>query len=225
MAKRIEPYDDAPTNMLYHLMFCDDPDAIREASGEIEPGLVKLFDKTLDEKAVRAIADDVRKHPRLRALAFQRLREGKKKTPAKTMLGAVLEIPMDNKPETFASYIDGSLRYIDTRGKMSYVDGNVPQLSAAHKKMMEAAKDLADSAKPSNQARTAVPRDKARLTILMADGPYVVEGSMEKLMKDKKANAFIEASGQLLKTFIDAALRQADKTMAKEEARQRQTQQ
>jgi hypothetical protein len=219
---KVQPYDDAPTNALYHLLFCDDYQAIRDASAEIEPGIAKLFDTNVDEKAVRAIADDTRKTPRLRALAFQRLREAKKKTPAKLLLGAILEIPMDNKPETFAAFVDGGIRYIDTRGKVSYADGAVPQLIQAHKKMMEAARDLADSAKLSNQPRSAVPRDKARLTILMSDGPYIVEGTMEKLMKDKKANAFIESSGLLLKTFIDAALKQADKTWAKVEAEQSQ---
>ncbi|QGZ95321.1 hypothetical protein [Terricaulis silvestris] len=205
---KIKPYVSEATNTFYNLMFCDDADLLAKHAKGVAPALKPLVDR-FDEKKVRAIAESPETHPRYRALAGNQLAAAKRKSsPEVTVCGVVAEVPMEGGQDVFAVFTDGSIRYINSEGKVAFSDGIVPPLVAATSRVMKAAVLFAAKSGPRTTDRPAPSPGQARITCLVSDGSHVTHGPMEALMADTFAAPLLKACGELLKTFADLSLDQ-----------------
>jgi len=205
---KIRPYVSEATNTFYNLMFCDDAELFAKQAKGIAPALKPLVDR-LDERKVRAIAESSDTHPRYRALAGNQLAVAKKNSPPElTVCGVVAEVPMGGQQDVFAVYTDGSIRYINSEGKVAFSDGIVPPLVAATSRVMKAAVLFVDKSGPRRNERPAPAAGQARITCLASDGSHVTQGPMDALMADTFAGPLLRACGELLKTFADLSLDQ-----------------
>lgn len=205
---KIKPYVDEATNTFYNMMFCDDADLMAKHAKQIAPALKPLLDR-FDEKNVRAIAESAETHPRYRALAGNQLAAAKKKSPQDlTLCGVIAEVPMVGLQDVFAVYTDGSIRYINSDGKVAFSDGIMPPLVAATSRVMKAAVPFVQRSEPRRVERPAPSPGQARVTCLVSDGSHVTQGPMDALMTDTFAAPLLLACGELLKTFADLSLDQ-----------------
>ena len=205
---KIKPYRDEATNAFYNMMFCDDAELMAKHAKGIAPALKPLLDR-FDEKKVCAIAESSEMHPRYRALAGNQLTAAKKKSPREvTILGVVAEVPMDRGQDVFAVYTDGSIRYINSEGKVAFSDGIVPPLVAATSRVMQAAVNFVARSGARMNERPAPPAGRARITCLVSDGSHVTEGPVDALMTDALGGPLLKACGELLKVFADLSLDQ-----------------
>lgn len=205
---KIKPYGNLATDTFYNLMFCDDAKLMAEHAKKVAPALKPLVDR-FDEKKVRAIAESPETHPRYRSLAGNQLAAAKKKSPKEvTVLGVIAEVPVGRGQDVFAVYTDGSIRYINSDGKVAFSDGIVPPLVAATSRVMKAAVVFVDKSEPRTSERPAPAAGRARITCLVSDGSHVSEGPMDALMADAFAGPLLKACGELLKTFADLSLDQ-----------------
>lgn len=205
---KIKPYGHEATNTFYNLMFCDDADLLTKSLKTVAPEFKPLTDR-FDEKKVRAIAESRDTHLRYRALAGNQLALAKKKSSKEIdVFGVIAEVPMDGAQDVFAVYTDGSIRYINSEGKVAFSDGIVPPLVAATSRVMKAAVLFVDKSEPRKNERPAPAPAQARITCLASDGSHVTQGPMDALMTDTFAAPLLQACGELLKTFADLSLDQ-----------------
>jgi len=113
------PYAEPHVNFLYNLLFCDDL-ALFQTEDAMKGGApwVTLFADPPDYDALRKIAQDPYEESRLRALAYNRLRAAGQAVPAKTLLGAIVEVPLEQGLDVLAAYPDGRVRYLNQSGKV-----------------------------------------------------------------------------------------------------------
>jgi hypothetical protein len=205
---KIKPYGDDATNTFYNLMFCDDAELLTKSLKAIAPEFKPLTDR-FDEKKVRAIADSQETHLRYRALAGNQLAAAKKKSGGEiAVFGVIAEVPMSGGQDVFAAYTDGSIRYINSEGKVAYSGGVLPPLVAATSRVMKAAVSFVDKSEPRRNERPAPLSGQARITCLASDGSHVTQGPMDALMTDTFAGPLLKACGELLKCFADLSLDQ-----------------
>ncbi len=216
---KIKPYVSEATNTFYNLMFCDDADLLALRTKGTAPELKSLTDR-FDEKRVRAVAESPEAHLRYRAMAGNQLAAAKKKSPNElAVFGVIAEVPMGGGQDAFAVYTDGSIRYINSDGKVAFSDGIVPPLVDATSRVMQTAVLFVDKSEPRRTERPAPLVGQARITCLTSDGSHVTQGPIEALMTDTFAAPLLQSCGELLKVFADLSLNQrARADMAREQS-------
>lgn len=114
------PYAEPHVNFLYNLLFCDDLALFRtgDTAKDGPPWSTLLADRA-DTDALRKIAQDPEEESRLRALAYNRLRAAGQAVPAKSLLGVIVEVPLEQGLDVLAAYPDGRVRYLNQSGKVA----------------------------------------------------------------------------------------------------------
>ncbi len=201
------PYQDEAINKMYHILFCDDADAFRAVSESPNDRFAPLFAPRFDEAKLRALADDVGVESRLRLLAVNRLRAEGRDTGPKQLHGIVAEVALDGGLDTLAAYADGRVRYINQTGKMSIIEGQVPELIDKITKLFDAAKPLVARIGPWDKDRLPPPtKGNVRLSFLVSDGLYFGNGPMEQLSRDPLGGPVLLAAAELLNATVEFAL-------------------
>lgn len=201
------PYKDETINKMYHILFCDDADAFRAVSESPTDRFAPLFAAPFDEATLRALADDVGVESRLRLLAVNRLRAEGRDTGPKQLHGIVAEVALDGGLDTLAAYADGRVRYINQTGKMSIIEGQVPELTDKITKLFDAAKPLVARIGPWDKERLPPPtKGNVRLSFLVSDGLYFGNGPMEQLSRDPLGGPVLLAAAELLNATVEFAL-------------------
>src|SRR5215831_1950718 len=116
------PYRERTADVLYNLLFCDNPGLFRNDKQHASPLTMVLSDAASGEM-LEKIAADPAIESRVRILAFNRLRAMKLPVPPKQLLGTVIEFPQDNGLYTLAAFADGRVRYINQTGKPAIFEG------------------------------------------------------------------------------------------------------
>ena len=199
------PYRDDAANHVYNLLFCDEARLFAPAGRTATEWQRTLYEAPSSE-GVRKLAQDASAEGRVRLLACSWLREHGVPTPPRELLGVVVEMALDGGLDTLAAYRDGGVRYINQSGKMSLLEGPMPQLTPLVEKLFEASRAVVARIGPWDKSRLPPPqRGHVRLTFLVTDGLYFGEGAMSAFQRDAMAGPVIHAAGLLLQQVVELA--------------------
>lgn len=199
------PYSNEGVDEIYNLLFADDRAAFEERKGASPTSWqAALGADPADIPTLERLAADESQEGRIRYLAYSRLRELGRPVPAKTLLGVVVEVHLDEGLDTLAAYSDGGVRYINRSGKMVVID-RAAAVASRVSRLFDASAPVVARLKPWDGPRRAPPRrGSARLSFLASDGLYFGEGPMQALQRDAMAGPVIEQATQLLLAVVAA---------------------
>lgn len=206
-----QPYADASRNLLYNLLFCDDPsllqqpDAVKaEPSGDVRKRLLAPFP---DLRALRALADNPAQESRVRALAFHRMRAAGQAVPPKILLGVIVEVPQAKGLDALAAFADGGVRYLNQSAAVMILEGRPHPAEAQADALLKAAEPLLARLGPLDGSRRAPPRaGHVRITFLVSDGLYIGEGPADMMHRDALGGPLMARATALLVQVVDTAL-------------------
>src|SRR5208283_1117819 len=105
------PYADDGTNLIYNLLFCDEPALWKPKEGK-HPVYWEtvLCNENADPKAVAALADSPIEESRIRVLAYNWLRRHDHPVPRRKLFGVIVEVEIEGGLDVLATYEDRSIR-------------------------------------------------------------------------------------------------------------------
>jgi hypothetical protein len=203
------PYQDAATNSIYNLLFCDDPALFRSNSGERSaPWKTTLETEPPDITRLQALAQDLKVDGRIRALAYSRLRKAGVQVPRGVLLGVITEVALPNGLDTLAAFSEGGVRYINFTGKMLFVEGSIPQTQALLPKLFSASQVAVGRLKPHPAARWAPPATGLiRFTFIASDGLYFGEGPLSAMQSDAMGGPIVRYATELMQAVVKLGVR------------------
>jgi len=200
------PYADRGCNMVYNLLFCDKLEVFRKSASEVPQGVwATLLAKDPQAAELAAIADDASQESRLRALAYNRLREMQQLVPDKKLLGVVIEVGMEEGLDVLAAYPDGGVRYINHKETISVYEPAPASWMPTVLRLLAASQAVVEQIGPWTLPRVAPPTfGMIRMSFLVSDGLYFGQGVLAVMEKELIAQPVIEASVALLKLVVAA---------------------
>ena len=200
------PYGNKAADFLYNLLFCDNPDLFRNGEQE-KSALATVLSGAATREAVEMIAVDPDIESRVRMLAFNRLRAMGLPTPAKQLLGTIIEFPQHGGLDTLAAFADGRVRYINQTGHPAIFECAPAGVVGKANALMRASQRAVDRHGPSDEPRRPPPSgDLIRLSFLVSDGLYFCEGSYDVLDDYPEAGPVLTAGGELLVRLVDSVV-------------------
>jgi hypothetical protein len=198
----IEPYGNSAADLMYNLLFCDDPALFGQAAPASDLAIV-LSDGS-GEDQVRAIAKDPRRESRVRALAYNWLRRHGAAVPAKVLLGTIVEVPLERGLDTLAAFGDSSVRYINQTGKIAVFEPALPNMKPPLAELFSSAQRLVDKIGPWDKPRLPPPPQGAvRMSFLVSDGLYFGQAKFADLARDALGGPVIKHATELLALVAD----------------------
>lgn len=198
------PYKDSATNLIYNLLFCDDPDLFKTNT---KPPYPYPFDILFTAEATAAdlqkITEDDTAEPRIRLLACNRLL-AMGVLLKKELLAVIVEVGLDEGLDVLASFKDGTARYINYTGQMIIWE-NTTDAKANELKDDLFAKSAAvvKLIGPWDQPRKPHPaKGNVRLSFLLSDGLYFGEGPIHVLFNDPMASAPLNSATLLMQYLM-----------------------
>lgn len=203
----MRPYEDDATNVIYQLLFCDQPALFeKHYTGTLEPPWPILFSKEPDLNKLKTIANDKQQESRVRALAFNRLRAAGESVITKEYLGTIIEVRLEEGLDTLAVFADGGARYINYSGKVAVVEGRPSPFDDEIKGVIDSSKPIVAAIGPWEEERLPPPKvGNIRMTFLVSDGLYFGEGPMGAMQQDALAGPLISAATNLLVEIVNAS--------------------
>jgi hypothetical protein len=203
------PYKDEATNVIYNLLFCDNP-GLYKAHAKLP--LVYPFDILLAEKSTPAellkIASSPSSETRASILAYNRLTSMGHKPGQKELLGVIVEVGLDEGLDVVAAYKDGSARYINYTGKIVVWETKTEASAKLTKNLFAQSEPVLSKIGPWNQPRRPHPaKGMARITFLVSDGIYFGEGPVDAFFNDPMAGPVLNAAAEWMKYLTEQVLR------------------
>jgi hypothetical protein len=204
-----KPYEDAATNVLYNLLFCDDLDLYRSRT---QPPYSYpfniLFSAYPDKADLQRVIDDSTLDARIRILALNTRRSMGQAPAGKELLGVIVEVGMEGGLDVLASFRDGKARYINQSGKVliwdTTTDTTANKLAAD---LFANSERIISQIGPWDKPRMPHPFARgARITLLVSDGLYFGEGQVETLFNDPMAGPALTTASQLMRYLISKAV-------------------
>lgn len=200
------PYRKVEVDKIYNLLFCDDPVLFR-GDGLGDGPIAAVLSDTADRETLERIANDLDIESRVRALAFNRLREMKVSVPLRRLLGTIIEVPFPDGLDVLAVFSDGRLRYINQSGKLAIFEDTPPTLREKAEELLRVSQIVVNQIGPWDKPRPPPPKaGRMRMTFLVSDGLYFGEGADSVFMKDRLAAPVLMAGVQLVRLVVDTAL-------------------
>jgi len=200
------PYDRPDIDLIYNLLFCDDPDLFQSSGSKPTGSLAAVLAKDTPTSELERIAGSGGEESRLRVLAYNRLRAGGTPVPRRQLLGAVVEVPLPEGLDVLAAFVDGTMRYMNHTGKLAVVESATKEMAARGKQLLKAADAAIGRIGPWEKPRLPPPRPgNVRLTFLVSDGLYFGEGPEDAIAGDPIGGPVLAAAGQLLMAIVDAS--------------------
>ncbi len=203
-----EPYEDKTVNIMYNLIFCDEPSLFNSASDELPAYWQNALFNTPSKESVSAIAEDTKEESRVRLLAYSWLKEHKIAIKKGVLLGVVIEVPLDGGLDTLAAYADGRVRYINQSGKLTIVEeGASPSIEKLAKELVGISVPVVQKIGPWGNARLPPPeKGYIRMTFLASDGLYFGEGPISIMQNEPMAAPVIGKAIELLQEVVDTTI-------------------
>jgi hypothetical protein len=190
------PYKQDELNLMYQLLFCDDPQLVKPG-----PEPASLFGTAPDARVVQTIGEDPAEESRVRLLAWQWLRAAGQPVASRELLGVVVEVPLEGGLDVLAAYADGTVRYIHHTGRVAVFEGAPDSVAQQGKLLVHAAIPLAS--KGPVKSRAAPPAlGSVRLSLLAADGLHVRDGTFGELDRDAVAAPALKQAQRLLDIVV-----------------------
>lgn len=200
------PYERADLDLIYNLLFCDDRELFRPKGGEPGGPLGVVLAARPSVEDLRRVARDETIESRIRALAFERLREAKAPVPARILLGVVVEYPLEQGLDVLGVFQDGRVRYINQTGKLAVFEALPASLRGKHQTLIKASGAAIGRIGPWDEARLPPPGPGlVRLTFLASDGLYFGEGPPAAISQDAIGGPVLRAATELLLAIVDAS--------------------
>ena len=204
-AVRPSPYGQENVDLVYNLLFCDDPSIFRSAQDQGGPWQLVLRSES-DPSAVTRLAEDESQESRLRCLAFNWLRKNNHPVPTRRLLGSIVEIGLDNGLDTLAVFKDGRVRYINHTGKMAVLETAPLDVATAGEDLLAASQPVVDSIGRWDKLRCPPPpKGSVRMTFLVSDGLYFGEAPIAVMDRDPLGGPVYHAAARVLQAIVAAA--------------------
>lgn len=208
------PYKNEAFNYIYNLLFCDHLEfyVTEEVKKNPQGPWKELCSEPADVAGLRALANDASQESRLRALAFNRLRAMGEQVQPKILLGAIIEVGLDNGLDVLAAYADHRARYINAVEKMSVFEPAPEALVPKIDKLLKISQTIVNQLGPWDKPRLARPNTGSiRMSFLVSDGLYFGQGDLNVMQKDALGGPIIAASLELLNAIVDFASKNSGK--------------
>jgi hypothetical protein len=124
---------------------------------------------------------------------------------AKTVLGAIMEMPVEDGHDLLAAYADGSARYLNYSGKVALVeDRSLLEIQAAIHRWIEVGEVFVQAmgAWDHPELPPLLP-GQMRIMVLTPSGPHFGQGPAENVSTDQRAMPFIDAATTLVQLIFD----------------------
>lgn len=190
------PYKSEELDLVYQLLFCDDPDLVKAT-----PVQASLFGTATDPRVVQTIGEDAAEESRVRLLAWHWLRASGQPFASREVLGIVVEVPLEEGLDALAAYADGSVRYINHTGRVAVFEGAPAEVADQGKRLVHAAIPLAVRG-PAKQRMAPPTQGNVRFSLLAADGLHVREGTFAEIARDKLTGPVLQEAQRLLDTVV-----------------------
>lgn len=200
-----EPYAEPHVNFLYNLLFCDNLNLFKNDNNVKGAGVwpTLLADKP-DLEALRKIADDESNEGRVRALAYNRLREAGEEVPTKKVLAVIVEVTLSNGLDTLAAFSEGGVRYLNQTGRVGIFEGAGHPVERLAKELIGASQLVVEQIGPWDKKRLPPPKPgNVRMTFLVSDGLYFGEGAFESIEQDPMGGPVLAKATELLQRTVE----------------------
>jgi hypothetical protein len=190
-----QPYKGQSQNLIYNLLFCDNPEVLRSSfKGEPSGPWKTLFSQEASDAELEAIASDEKLETRLRIMAFNALK-GHPAKNSRDILGLILEVGMEGGLETLAIYQDYRVRYINSSEEMLFWETRDPEIDSKIANLLDLSRAVITELNMINQPRPAPPaRDKYHLTVVASDGLQLYQGRMTSTYSKNLYEIFTKSS-------------------------------
>jgi len=202
------PYEEDSINFMYNLLFCDEPSLFNKINDEKPIYWEEVLFLNPNEKGIREVAENKEEESRVRALAFNWLRENKKPIAKGILLGVIIEVPLEGGLDTLAAYSDGRVRYINQTGKLTVVESGVStDIEKLAKELVNISVPVVQKIGPWEKERLPPPaQGNIRMTFLVSDGLYFGEGPLTIMQNEPMAAPVISKAIELLQTVVNTTL-------------------
>ncbi|XZF15799.1 hypothetical protein ACTHGU_06660 [Chitinophagaceae bacterium MMS25-I14] len=202
------PYNDADTNFIYQLLFCDRPELFRNDNPvELEYPWTVLLAEQPDAKQLQQLADDTTQESRTRIVAFNQLYEMGIVPQQRELLGVIIEMGLSGGLDVLAAYTDGSARYINHSEKLLIWEASTPESDKLIDDLFAVSNEVIKSIgrwEPERRPRPAT--GSVRLSFLVSDGLAFGEGPIQAMQNDPRGAPVIAAATQLMVYLTEQAL-------------------
>lgn len=206
-AEFYKPYAEPYVNFLYNLLFCDDINLFKNEKNTQGNGLwPTLLAVPPDLEKLQKIAEDESNEGRVRAIAFNRLRAAGQNVPAREILGVIVEVPQAQGLDVLAAFTDGGVRYLNQSGKAAIFEGRGNPVEPVAKQLVAISQPIVNRIGPWDKGRLPPPQaGKVRMTLLVSDGLYFVEGPFTSLQSDPLGGPVLAKATELLLLSVEKA--------------------
>jgi len=119
------------------------------------------------------------------------------------LVGVVLDIPLEQGWDTLAAYDDHTTRYLNQGGGVIVWDVDDPTMNALIDALLDATRPLLATVGVWESARPALTAERARISMLTAEGLHFTEGTFEKIAGDPATAQVFAAGAALMSALID----------------------
>jgi hypothetical protein len=208
MKTSTDPYNESSTNLIYHLLFCDNLDLYKQHNqAPATYPFNLLFADSSTAADFQKIIDDPTTDSRLKVLAYnQQMAKGHQPTQ-KELLAVIVEVGLDNGLDVLASFQDGTARYLNQTGKILIWEATDPTSTELTQDLFQKSQHIVDQIGVWDQPRRPYPtRGTVRISFLVSDGLYFGEGPIDVLFNDPLANPALTSATLLMKYITEKAL-------------------
>lgn len=199
------PYGRSDLDLVYNLLFCDDPRLFESNRPKSQSTLAQVLSATATTEALERIADSDAEESRVRLLAYNRLRGKHARVTPGILLGVVVEVPVAGGLDVLAVFKDGRIRYVNHSGRLAVIETPPDQMAIKGDRVMRAGEAAIGRIGPWDKARLPPPQNgRARLTFLVSDGLYFGEGPRAALARDAVGGPVLSAATDLLLAIVNA---------------------
>ena len=199
-----KPYKDEATNIIYNLLFCDDPGLVK--SHDQPPYSYPyniLFAEAASGADLQKIIDDPGSEPRIKVLACNR-RLSIGLTNNKELYAVIVEVGLDGGLDVLASFSNGTARYINQNGSMLIWEQTTDQANALTKDLFAKSLLVVNKIGPWHKDRKPHPvKGNTRITFLVSDGLYFGEAPTNILFNDSLAGPALLSATQLMQYLTE----------------------
>jgi len=158
------------------------------------------------EAALHAVLDTPALEPRQYLQAWSCLRQLDRDALTglpERLVGVVLDIPLEQGWDTIAAYDDHTTRYLNQGGGVIVWDVDDPTMNALIDALLDATRPLLATVGVWESARPALTAERARISMLTAEGLHFTEGTFEKIAGDPATAQVFAAGAALMSALID----------------------
>ena len=204
------PYLEQATNLIYNLLFCDEPELFRNNVLEPYPyPLNILFSETTNTENLQKIIDDSLSDPRIKILAYNKLLANGYKLDKKELLAVIIEAGLENGLDVLASFNNGTARYINQTGKILIWETTDEISNKLTQELFMKSHHIVRQIGPWDKSRRPYPaKGIARITFLVSDGLYFGEAPIDVLFTDPMAGPALKTATELMKYLTEKSMKE-----------------